>query len=124
MRIDDFGVRYVSARTWCWRAEDGSWRKVPKWSARLYLKVKCGLGERRTGDYACNIDTAMDHAAASFRIDLAGHYDFDEKIRSAVDRFLEYFPTDLYGKIKAGEYQLPDGRLILLTNDVNLGLTA
>jgi hypothetical protein len=70
------------------------------------------------------IDAAMNEAVEIFRIDLAGHYDFDREIRLAVDSFYGSLPTDTRGDIKAGEYRLPDGRMILLTNDVHMGLPA
>jgi hypothetical protein len=88
MMIHDYGLRYVSPRRWCWRAENGSWRTVPKWSAKLYLKVKCGLGKSPVKNPVPNtIDAAMNEAVETFRVDLAGNYDFDREIRSAVDSF-------------------------------------
>jgi hypothetical protein len=125
MKTHDFGLRYISPRRWCWRADDGSWRRVPKWSAKLYLKVKCGLSKSPVKNPVSNtIDAAMNEAVETFRVDLAGNYDFDREIRIAVDSFYGIFDTDTDGDIKAGEYQLPDGRVILLTNDVHMGLPA
>jgi hypothetical protein len=87
--------------------------------------VKCGLSKSPVKNPDSNaIDAAMNETVETFRVDLAGHYDFDREIRSAVDSFYGLFDTDADGDIKAGEYQLPDGRMILLTNDVHMGLQA
>ena len=64
MMIHDYGLRYVSPRRWCWRAEDGSWRKTHKWAAELYLGIEHGLSKRKAD--ACSlspIDVALTEAA-------------------------------------------------------------
>jgi len=40
MNTFDYGLRYLSERRWCWRADDGSWRKTHKWAAELYLGIE------------------------------------------------------------------------------------
>jgi hypothetical protein len=125
MKTHDFGLRYVSPRRWCWRAEDGSWRKTHKWAAELYLGIEHGLSKRRAHKSPLSpIDAVMTEVAANFRVDLAGDYHWNEEIRTTVDRFYRYFSIDAEGLIRAGEYKLPDGRRILLTDDIKLGLMA
>jgi hypothetical protein len=75
MKIFDYGLRYLSERRWCFRAEDGSWRKTHKWGARLYLGTEYGLSKRKSKDCSLSpIETAMSEAAENFRVDLAGDY--------------------------------------------------
>jgi hypothetical protein len=121
----DYGLRYLSERRWCWRAGDGSWIKTHKWAAKLYLGTEHGLSKKRVDNSSLSaIDSAMRDAARSFRVDLAGDYYRDKDIQNAVDRFYRDFPIDPHGVIRSGEYKLPDGRRILLTNDVQFGLMA
>jgi hypothetical protein len=123
--IHDYGLRYVSPRRWCWRADDGSWRKTHKWAAELYLSIEYGLSKWKSKNSSLSpIDTVMTEAAKNFRVDFAGDYYWNDEIQATVDRFYRYFPIGLDGVIRAGEYRLPDGRRILLTDDIKLGLMA
>jgi hypothetical protein len=125
MKTFDYGLRYLSERRWCWRADDGSWRKTHKWAAELYLGTEHGLSKRKADARSLSpIDVAMTEAAENFRVDLAGDYYWNNEIQSTVDRFYRYFPIDPDHVIRAGEYKLPDGRRILLTDDIKLGLMA
>jgi hypothetical protein len=121
----DYGLRYLSERRWCWRAADGSWIKTHKWAAQLYLGTEHKLSKKRASNSSLSpIDRAMSEAARSFRVDLAGDYYRDKDIQNVVDRFYRDIPKDRHGVIRSGEYKLPDGRRILLTNDAQLGLMA
>ena len=125
MKTFDYGLRYLSECRWCWRTEDGSWRKTHKWAAELYLGVEHGLSKRRSNSSSFSpLDAAMIEAVENFRVDLAGDYYWNDEIQATVDRFYRYFPIDSDGVIRAGEYRLPDGRRILLTDNIKLGLTA
>ena|ERR1700759_2800861 len=125
MMIHDYGLRYVSPRRWCWRTDDGSWRKTHKWAAELYLGIEHGLSRRKSSDRSLSsIDVAMSEAAENFRVDLAGDYYWNDEIHATVDRFYRHFPIDSDHVIRAGEYRLPDGRRMLLTDDIRLSLMA
>jgi hypothetical protein len=93
----DLGLRYVSPRCWCWKASDGSWRKTAKWSAKFYLEARRGLSKRKL------IDAALEETIQYFHVDLAGHYDFDEEIHTAVHQFIADLPIDSLGYLRAGE---------------------
>ena len=91
----------------------------------MYLKAKRGLGTTKSRNPMLNtIDAAMEDVIKHFHVDLAGHYDFDEEIHTAVHRFIADLPIDPLGYLRAGEYRLPDGRLMLLISDVHLCLMA
>jgi len=118
MRTHDFGLRYVSARRWCWRANDGSWRDVQRWSAELYLAIECGLKDKQSQE------NAMKEAVENFQVDIAGDYRFDKKIYDRVNRFGHGLPIDTNGVLRAGEYKLPTGERMLLLRNVQRGLMA
>jgi hypothetical protein len=119
----DLGLRYVSPRRWCWKASDGSWLKSSKYDAKCYLQARRGLSERKPRNSLCSpIDAAIEETIQYFHVDLAGHYDFDEEIHTAVHQFIADLPIDSQGHLPAGEYRLPDGRLMLLMNDIQLCL--
>jgi hypothetical protein len=94
----DFGLRYVSPRSWCWRAADGSWRKSPKWAAKSYLEARQGLSNAKDrNSFLSPIDVALQDTIENFHVDLAGHYDHDEEIRAAVNRFISDLPINPQG---------------------------
>ena len=67
----------------------------------------------------------MDDATEHFRVDLAGHYDFEKEVHAAIDRFIVDLPVESSGFLRAGEYCLPtDGRLMLLITDAQICLMA
>jgi hypothetical protein len=118
MKTQDFGLRYVSPRRWCWRANDGSWRDVPKWSVKLYLTIECGLNDKHSKE------TAMKEAIENFQVDIVGDYRFDKQIYDSVNRFGHCLPIDHNGVLRAGEYNLRTGERMLLLRDVQRGLMA
>jgi hypothetical protein len=59
-----------------------------------------------------------------FRVDLAGHHDFDEEIHTAIHDFIADLPINSAGYLRAGEYRLPNRRLMLVISDVQLCLMA
>jgi hypothetical protein len=118
MMIHDLGLRYVSPRRWCWRANDGSWRDVQKWSAELYLAIECGLKDKQSKK------TAMKEATENFQVDIVGDYRFDKKIYDRINRFGHSLPIDRNGVLRAGEYKLPTGERMLLLRNVQRGLMA
>jgi hypothetical protein len=100
----DFGLRYVSPRRWCWRADDGSWRDVQKWSVKLYLTVECGLADKQSKE------TAMKEAIENFQVDIAGDYRFDKKIYDRVNRFGHNLPIDRDGILRGRGIQAAEWR--------------
>jgi hypothetical protein len=125
MQTKDLGLRYVSPRRWCWKADDGSWIKAPKWAAQMYLMAKLGFAATKsTKLFRSPINGAMDKVIENFHVDIAGHYDFAEEIRVAIDHFTTDLPIESTGYLKAGEYQLPDGRIMLLISDAQICLMA
>jgi hypothetical protein len=119
----DLGLRYVSPRRWCWKAPDGSWIKAPKWAAKMYLEVKRGFATAKsTMTLRSLIDAAMNEVIDNFHVDLAGQYEFNEEIRSAIHYFITDLPIESSGYLKAGEHRLPNGRIMLLTSDAQICL--
>jgi len=66
----------------------------------------------------------LEEATENFHVDLAGHFNYDEEIRTAVNHFLSDLPIEPGGHLRAGQYLLRDGRIMLLVSDVQLGLLA
>jgi len=66
----------------------------------------------------------LEEATENFHVDLAGHYNYDEEIQTAVNWFKNDLPIESGGYLRAGQYRLPDGRTMLVISDVQLGLLA
>jgi hypothetical protein len=91
----------------------------------MYLGVKRGFATTKsTRILRSPIDAAMNEVIENFHVDIAGHYDFDEEIRAAIDHFTTDLPIESSGYLKAGEYQLPDGMIMLLISDAQICLIA
>ena len=91
----------------------------------MYLQAKRGINQVHSRNPAIStIDSVLKDVSKHFRVDLAGHYDFDREIHTAIHDFIADLPINSAGYLRAGEYRLPDGRLMLVISDVQLCLMA
>jgi hypothetical protein len=91
----------------------------------MFLQARRGISQTCSKNSAVNtVDSVLQDVSEHFRVDLAGHYDFDQEIHAAIHDFIADLPIDAAGYLRAGEYRLPDGRLMLVISDVQLCLMA
>jgi hypothetical protein len=105
----DHDLRYLAPCHWYRRSNESSWLKISRKSASVYLRA----------NHTLPADVVMNTAMENSNLDIAGDYYIDSKIHSAIDRFRQSLPIDPEGRLKNGEYMLPDGRRMLLTADVH-----